>query len=159
MIDNVQVPPFSQSFIPSRITRDGAVTAVLGSRAARASAAACGCAPGARDSCIMTMYFLVINQSHGVWFLKLNEHIRFKRVGKMDGAALLVRGSRARRAIKSEKISHRHTRDAAPRTTAPSASRLSSFVSRCTMIDTPLSHRRSAPPCRSPHRRTAPSRP
>ena len=75
MIDNVQVPPFSQSFIPSRITRDGAVTAVLGSRAARASAAACGCAPGARDSCIMTMYFLVINQSHGVWFLKLNEHI------------------------------------------------------------------------------------
>ena len=83
MIDNVQVPPFSQSFIPSRITRDGAVTAVLGSRAARASAAACGCAPGARDSCIMTMYFLVIN--HIARRVVPEAERAHKRVGEMDG--------------------------------------------------------------------------
>ena len=91
MIDNVQVPPFSQSFIPSRITRDGAVTAVLGSRAARASAAACGCAPGARDSCIMTDDNVFFGYQSIAWRVVPEAERAHKRVGEMDGAALLVR--------------------------------------------------------------------
>ena len=90
MIDNVQVPPFSQSFIPSRITRDGAVTAVpavASSRISRGSGLSCGVRVRAR--CARFMY-------HDNVFFGYQSIARrvvpeaeraHKRVGEMDGAA------------------------------------------------------------------------
>ena len=101
MIDNVQVPPFSQSFIPSRIRRDGADTAVL-ARISRGSGLSCGVRVRAR--CARFMY-------HDNVFFGYQSIARrvvpeaeraHKRVGEMDGAALL--SSRARRARNSYEI-------------------------------------------------------